>query len=124
MTEQTLVWVRRTPSKPAEPELDEQQLSASLAAACGGCGYQLHELVAAKGTFGSWLAQLGKDGRAHRVIWNGKEGRLVLEGAGAHAGWEELASATPGQRDIKSLVGTVKSLLEGADQAGSEDARG
>ena len=124
MTEQTLVWVRRTPAKPAEPELDEQALSASLAEACTGCGYRLDSFIAAKGAFGSWLAQLGKDGRAHRVIWNGQEGRLVLEAAGVHAGWEELASVAPERRDIDSLVNEVQSLLGSADKTQSEDVRG
>ena len=124
MSEQTLVWVRRTPSKPAEPEIDEQQLSAGLAAACAGCGYQLNEFIAARGAFGSWLAQLGKDGHPQRVIWNGKDGRLVLEGAGTHAGWEEIASAVPERRDIEGLVAGVQSLLQGTGEAGSENVRG
>jgi hypothetical protein len=124
MTEQTLVWVRRTPPKPVEPGIDEQQLSASLAEACTGCGYQLKEFIAAKGSFGSWLAQLGKDGHPHRVIWNGKDGRLVLEGAGRHAGWEEIASTVPGRRDVEGLVGGVKSLLAAPATAGNDDAPG
>lgn len=128
MTEQTLVWVRRTPSKPAEPEINEQQLSASLAEACRGCGYQLDEFIAARGAFGSWLAQLGKDGRAHRVIWNGQDGRLVLEVAGAHAGWEEIASTVPERRDVEELVACAKSLLGAPEQArladGVDDIRG
>lgn len=124
MTEQTLVWVRRTPPKPAAPELDEQQLSAGLAAACSGCGYELREFIAARGAFGSWLAQLARDGRQHRVIWNGKDGRLVLEGAGPHAGWEELGSTAPEQRDVAGLLAGVSTLLAAAGAPGSGHDQG
>jgi len=124
MTEQTLVWVRRTPSRPTAQEVDEKQLSADLAAACAGCGYELGEFIAAKGSFGSWLAQLSKDGRSHRVIWNGQDGRLLLEVAGQHAGWEELASATPEQRDIGTLLAGVQALLAQDPGAGSDAAGG
>ena len=117
------MWVRRTPSRPTEPEIDEQQLSASLAEACTGCGYQLDGFVAAKGAFGSWLAQLGKDGHPHRVIWNGQEGRLVLESAGTHAGWQEMASAVPEQRDVEGWVSCMKSLLNPTEPASPEDGR-
>jgi len=113
VNEQNLVWVKRPASKTKAQEnaIDEAELADRLRAGCTGCGYQFKQFIAAKGAFGSWLVQLEKDGLAHRIIWNGQDGKLLLEAAGRHAGWTELASCPASGRDIDGFVASVETLL-------------
>jgi hypothetical protein len=79
--------------------------------ACAGCGCDVEDYVAAAGAYGSWLVRFGRDGQHQRLVWNGKEGQLVLEQATTGVDWNELGSSPVTERDQEHFVAAVRTLL-------------
>jgi hypothetical protein len=67
--------------------------------------------VAAAGAYGSWLVRFARNGQRQRLVWNGKEGRLVLEQATTGVDWNELGSSPVSDRDQDHFVAAVRTLL-------------
>ncbi len=68
--------------------------------------------MAAAGAYGSWMIRFSRDDAKHRLVWNGKEGRLVLERATSGIDWDELQSCPVAERDTSGFVTAVQSLLQ------------
>ena len=58
-----------------------------------------------------------RDGRRQRLVWNGKDGRLVLEKATTGPDWSELGSSPVSERDQEHFVAAIRALLGGGPHA-------
>ena len=88
-----------------------------MTSACAGCGCEVEDYIAAAGSYGSWLVRFGRDGRRQRLVWNGKDGRLVLEEATTGPDWNELGSSPVSERDQEHFVAAIRALLGGQANA-------
>lgn len=102
---------------PAEHPASSEAFAEAVTSACAGCGCDVEDYVAAAGAYGSWLVRFGRDGHRHRLVWNGKDGRLVLEQATTAVDWTELRSSPVSQRDQEHFVAAVRALLGGEPDA-------
>ncbi len=103
--------------KPGRPPAADAPRAAAvleplIAAACRAQGVTPEDFVAAV-SYGSWLVHFDAGGRRQRLVWNGRDSRLVLQAALRSGGWEDLrdcAVATPDDRgftdSIALLLGT------------------
>lgn len=113
------MWIGRRPAAiaPVEHPANTEDFAAAVTSACAGCGCEVQDYVAAAGAYGSWLVRFGRDGRRQRLVWNGKDGRLVLEQATTGVDWNELGSSPVSERDQEHFVAAVRALLEGRAHA-------
>jgi len=88
------------------------ELQAAVRQLCESAGFDCNDFLAAAGTYGSWLVRLARAGDDHRIVWNGKERRMVLEASRGQAGWDELGACAADGADIASLLDGVKTLLD------------
>lgn len=116
MAEHEVMWIGRRPS--ALPTVEHLATSEDFAAAvtnaCAEAGCSVQDYVAAAGAWGSWLIRFSRDGVRQRLVWNGKEGRLLLEQATAGIDWDELRSCAVAERDTASFIAAVQGLLQAA----------
>ena len=68
--------------------------------------------MAAAGAYGSWLIRFSRDDAKQRLVWNGKEGRLVLEQATTGIDWDELQSCPVAERDTAGFIAAMQNLLQ------------
>jgi hypothetical protein len=107
------MWIGRRPAAmaPAEHVATTETFAEAVTTACAGCGADVDDYVAAAGAYGSWLVRFERDGRRQRLVWNGKEGRLVLEQATTGVNWNELGSSPISDRDQDHFVAAIRALL-------------
>jgi hypothetical protein len=113
VAEHEVMWIGRRPAALAAVEhpATTEAFAEALTGACAGCGCEVEDYVAAAGAYGSWLVRFARDGRRQRLVWNGKDGRLVLEQATAGVDWHELGSRTLSERDQDHFLSAVRALL-------------
>jgi len=114
------MWIGRRPAAlaPVEHASATEGFADAVTGACAGCGCDVEDYIAAAGAYGSWLIRFDRDGQRQRLIWNGKDGRLVLEQATTGPEWQELArSPVSGTPSADSFVATIRGLLGGRDDA-------
>ncbi len=99
MAEHEVMWIGRRPAAmtPVEHAASTEAFAEAVTGACAGCGCEVEDYIAAAGAYGSWLVRFGRDGRRQRLVWNGKDGRLVLEESDDGPGLERTRRQ-PGQR--------------------------
>lgn len=115
MEEKGVFWMPSRKSGAAENEAaNDEELQAAIRRICEAAGFDSGDFLAAAGAYGSWLIRLTRAGDEHRVVWNGKEGRMVLEASRGQAGWEELGTCAPGESDPAGLAAGLESLLDSA----------
>lgn len=114
MAEHEVMWIGRRPT--ALPTVEHPATNEAFADAvtniCADAGCKVQDYVAAAGAYGSWLIRFSRDDAKHRLVWNGKEGRLVLERATSGIDWEELHSCPVAERDTGGFIAAVQSLLQ------------
>ncbi len=114
MAEHEVMWIGRRPAAlagAADNPAASEAFAAAITDACRACGIEVEEYIAAAGAFGSWLVHFQRDGRRHRLVWNGKQQRLALE-CHEHAGeWRELGAGTPPATDADGFCTAITTLL-------------
>lgn len=119
MSEQPVFWLGGKPgtAPPAHAAPAAAGLEPAIGAACTTLGLQFEGFVAALGGYGSWLAEVSHDGQRHRIIWNGKDGRLSLDRALPRGGWEELRAGTVASADAAGFIAGMQELLAPATES-------
>jgi hypothetical protein len=119
VAEHEVMWIGRRPaaSLPVEHAATSEAFAEAVTGACANCGCAVEDYIAAAGSYGSWLVRFGRDGQRERLVWNGKDGLLVLERATTAVDWSELASSPVTHRDQEHFVAAVRALLEGPPNA-------
>jgi hypothetical protein len=114
--EESVFWVGGTPGtrKPPGAPAEAAPLEPAVLAACRAHGLVPVEFVAALGGFGSWLVHFDRAGRRERLVWNGREQRLVLQRALRTGGWGDLADC-PAEAGETGLTTAIASLLSAAE---------
>lgn len=102
---------------PVEHAAGTEAFAEAVTSACASCGCEVDDYIAAAGSYGSWLVRFGRDGRRQRLVWNGKDGRLVLEEATTGPDWKELGSGPVSERDQAHFVAAIRDLLGGKAHA-------
>lgn len=102
---------------PVEHAANTESFAEAVTTACASCGCDVEDYLAAAGSYGSWLVRFSRDERRQRLVWNGKDGLLVLEQATAGPEWNELASNPVSGRDQDHFVAAVRALLGGEGHA-------
>lgn len=113
LAEHEIMWIGRRPAAtaPAAHPAATEAFADAVTQACAGAGCEVQDYVAAAGPYGSWMVRFNRGGHRCRLVWNGKEGRLVLEQATAGIDWQELATAPVENRQADGLVAAVTALL-------------
>ncbi len=73
--------------------------------------------MAALGGQGSWLLHFSAGEQRQRIVWNGRDRRLVLQQALRAGGWEDLRNCAVTATDAAGFIAGMAQLLDG-DQAG------
>ena len=113
MAEHEVMWIGRRPAAmaPVEHPATTEAFAEAVTAACVASGCDVQDYVAAAGAYGSWLVRFERLGTRQRLVWNGKDGRLLLEQATAGVDWNELGSRPVSDRDSSGFVAAVRDLL-------------
>lgn len=113
MAEHEVMWIGRRPTSlaPAENPATTEDFASALTAACAACGCEVQDYVAAAGAYGSWLIRFRRDGRLHRLVWNGKDGKLQFERATSGVDWDELKTLPVAQRDLPGFIAGLQAAL-------------
>ena len=90
---------------------DEEEFVAAIQAACEAHGCEVQRFVSAKGAYGTWLLEFGRDGINQRIVWNGKEEKLVLQVALTRGGWEEPKATTVASVDVQGFSEGIRVLI-------------
>lgn len=119
MAEHEVMWIGRRPATmaPAEHPATTEEFAEAVTSACADCGCDVQDYVAAAGPYGSWLARFERNGQRQRLVWNGKDGKLVLEQATAGVDWIELGSRPVSERDEAHFLSAIHALLKSPDHA-------
>ena len=119
MAEHEVMWIGRRPTAlaPTEHPATTEEFADAVTSACTGCGCNVQDYVAAAGAYGSWLVRFERGGQRQRLVWNGKDGKLVLEQATAGVDWIELGSSPVSERDQAHFLSTIHTLLKAPDHA-------
>jgi len=119
VAEHEVMWIGRRPAAmaPVEHPATSEAFAEAVTRACTGCGCDVHDYVAAAGIYGSWLVRFERQGERQRLVWNGKDGRLVLEQATAGVDWNELGSCPVSERDEAHFLLAIRNLLKAPDRA-------
>jgi hypothetical protein len=109
------MWIGRRPAAlpTVEHPAQSEEFAAAVTSACAAAGCTVQDYVAAAGAYGSWLIRFSRGGTRQRLVWNGKEGRLLLEQATTGIDWDELQSRAVATRDTSGFVTAVQELLQG-----------
>jgi len=119
VAEHEIMWIGRRPAAMAAAEhpATSESFAESVTGACAACGCEVQDYVAAAGIYGSWLVRFSRDGRRQRLVWNGKDGKLVLEQATTGIDWQELGSTRLDKPAEADFVPAIRALLETPDHA-------
>ena len=114
MAEHEVMWIGRRPAAmaPTEHPASAEAFADAVTSTCASCGCDVEDYVAAAGLYGSWLVRFERNGHRQRLVWNGKDGRLVLEQATTGVAWNEMGSTPVSARDLDHFVAAVRALLE------------
>ena len=86
-------------------------LVAAISSACEGAGCQVGRFISALGPYGTWVIEIERAGEDQRIVWNGKEERLVLQVKLRQGGWEDLPSIAVAAQDTDGFVAAVTEIL-------------
>jgi hypothetical protein len=98
-------------SKNAPKLADSTGFSAAIAQVCEEANYQVIRFVSAKGAYGTWLVELKRDAVEQRVVWNGKDKKLVLQLRRSEGGWDDTIVISISPETLESFARGVKSIL-------------
>lgn len=115
MAEHEVMWIGRRPA--ALPTIEHPASSKEFADAvtttCADAGCDVQDYIAAAGAYGSWMIRFSRGRAKQRLVWNGKDGILVLEQATTGIDWDELQSCPVAERDTAGFIAAIQGLLQG-----------
>lgn len=79
--------------------------------ACRAHGLLPEDFIVAHSHHGSWLVHFTTSARRQRLVWDGKDGRLVLQAALRSGGWEDLCDAALADPDAAAFATGIAGLL-------------
>jgi len=112
--ENTVFWLGGQPrgaAGPVERLADSEEFVAAIRNVCEEAGCEFQRIISALGPYGTWLVEIQRDGKAQRVLWNGREERLVLQVQLSRGGWEDPLSITVADQDIDGFAAAVRAIL-------------
>jgi len=116
LKEENVFWVGTQPlTEKKQPALaDDEEFVAAIAGACAAAGCRAGRFVSALGPYGTWVVEVERDGvqRAQRIVWNGKEARLILQSELPQGGWEDSRVIEVAAPDTAGFVAGVAALLK------------
>ena len=114
MKEEPVFWLGGKPGtqKAAAAPPEAGRLEPAVCDACRGHGLEPEEFIAALGGYGSWLVHFSRGNRRQRIVWNGRERKLVLQGAIRSGGWEDLRDCPVISADQAGYVAGIATLLQ------------
>lgn len=119
MKEESVFWLGGKPGtqKDAAAPPEAGQLEPAVHAACRAAGLAPEDFVAALGGYGSWLVHVSRGPRRERIVWDGRNRRLVLQAALRSGGWEDLRDCAIASADEAGFAAAIAALMA-ADAAG------
>lgn len=115
MKEESVFWLGGKPG--TQQAADEPPAAAALEpairGACQARGLAPGEFVAALGGQGSWLLHFSAGEQRQRIVWNGRDRKLVLQQALRAGGWEDLRDCPVTSTDASGFIAGMALLLDG-----------
>jgi hypothetical protein len=113
MKENAVFWLGRRSKSGDERKrfADEPDFVTSMQKSCEAHGCRIQRFVSAKGPYGTWLLEFERDGKSQRVVWNGREEKLVLQVALNTGGWEEPAATKIVSIDVQGFIDGIRLLI-------------
>jgi len=113
MKEENVFWVGTQPllEKKGPVLADDESFVAAISATCEAAGCRVGRFVSALGPYGTWVIEIQRDGKDQRIVWNGKEERLVLQVELSQGGWEDPLAIEIDNKDADGFVAGVTRLL-------------
>ena len=113
MKEEAVFWLGAKPGtlKAASAPPDAAGLEPAILAACRAQGIEPENFVAALGGYGSWLVHFERNAGRERVVWNGRDRKLVLQAALRSGGWEDRQDCPVTSVDENGFVTALGALL-------------
>jgi len=113
MKEENVFWVgtQPLPDKKAPVLADDESFVAAISGTCEAAGCRVGRFVSALGPYGTWVIEIERAGEDQRIVWNGKEERLVLQVKLRQGGWEDLPSIAVAAQDTDGFVAAVTEIL-------------
>lgn len=118
MKEESVFWLGGKPGtqKAAAAPPESGQLEPAIFAACRAHGLEPGDFVAALGGYGSWLVHFSRSPRRERIVWNGRERKLVLQAAIRSGGWEDLRDCPVEAANQDGFVAAIARLMAADSQ--------
>ncbi len=118
MKEEEVYWVGTQPilERKAAALADDPVFVAAISAACEAAGCPVNRFISAMGPYGTWLVEIQRAGQVQRVVWNGKEARLVLQVPLVEGGWEDPLSIEIATQDTAGFVAGINEIFSSAAQ--------
>jgi hypothetical protein len=90
---------------------DDEQFVAAIRGACEVAGCDFRRFVSAQGPYGTWVAELTRDGQTQRILWNGKDECMVLQIELKQGGWNDAVTIEVASHDQPGFVAGVTDIL-------------
>lgn len=94
---------------------DEPQFSAAMQALCRKNGCKVRRFISAKGEYGTWLIEFERDGQNQRIVWNGKDEKMVLQVERPRGGWDEPSEIAIEEIDAAGFADGINRLIGRGD---------
>ena len=117
MTESNVFWFgKRTGAGDIRKNLaDDPEFASAMRDVCANFGCEVRRFVSAQGIYGTWIVEFERDGVNQRIVWNGKDERLVLQVERAAGGWDEPADTAVESADVTGFVAGIEGLMRHDD---------
>lgn len=114
MKEESVFWLGGKPGtqKAATDPPAAEGLEPAIREACRASGLEPENFVAALGGYGSWLMSVSGAGGHQRIVWNGKDRKLLLQRPLRSGGWEDLHECPVAAADAAGFAGAIAALLD------------
>jgi hypothetical protein len=109
--EQDVFWLGGQPGVHDHRQPDAAVLEPAIRGACRASGVEPDEFVAALGGHGSWLVTFSRSHARQRIVWNGRDRKLVLQAAIAAGGWNDLRECSISAADESGFLAGIAALL-------------
>lgn len=113
MKEESVFWLGGKPGtqKSAAEPPDAARLEPAVLGACRSAGLAPEDFVAALGGYGSWLVHFTRGPRRERIVWDGRNRKLVLQAALRSGGWEDLRDVPVAAADEPGFGAAIAALM-------------
>ena len=113
MKENDIFWLggRPAPEKKGDRLADDENFVAAVRAACEAAGCEYQRFISALGPYGTWLVEISRDGKAQRVLWNGKDECMVLQTELSQGGWADAVVIDVAEQSLDGFVAGVNQIL-------------